>query len=94
MEAQALADMALANLRGLTSNLVINSLGRDGESMRWWDDAEIVLLAHTGNVELAEQFAAWCQSADETLLSLAGIDADTFNNALTDFVRGTATHDH
>ena len=60
---------------------------------RWWDDAELILLAHTGNVELAEQFSAWCQSADETLLGLLGIDAATFNDALTDFVRGAQLHD-
>ena len=57
------------------------------EGMRWWDDAEIVLLAHTGNVELAEQFAAWCRHADEVLLGLMGFDAEAFNDACTRFVR-------
>lgn len=31
----------------------------------WWDDAAIVLLANTGDLELAEQFARWCESAHE-----------------------------
>lgn len=55
--------------------------------IHWWDDAEIALLAHTGNVELAEQFAAWCKSADDTLLSIVGIDPETFNAGLTKFVQ-------
>lgn len=60
---------------------------------KWWDDAELVLLAHTGNVELAEQFAAWCQNADETLSSLLGVDPAAFNGALTRFVNGNDEDD-
>jgi hypothetical protein len=41
-------------------------------SDRWWDDAEIVLLAHTGNVDLTDQFAAWCQGINEELLKMIG----------------------
>lgn len=54
---------------------------------RWWDEPELVLLAHTGNVQLAEQFAAWCQTATANLLAVIGLSEEDINAGLTNFVR-------
>lgn len=53
---------------------------------RWWDDPELVLLAHTGDIALAEQFAAWCQHATETLGAIIGVDMDAIDDGLARFV--------
>jgi len=55
---------------------------------RWWDESELVLLAHTGDVALAEQFAAWCQQSTETLAAMTGISVDDTNEGLARFVEG------
>lgn len=44
----------------------------------WWDDATIVLLAHTGDLELAEQFARWCQSVHDSAFGILGIAPGDF----------------
>lgn len=54
---------------------------------RWWDEPELTLFAHTGDVLLAEQFAAWCQHATEALASIIGVDMDAIDDGLARFVR-------
>jgi len=56
--------------------------------IRWWDDSELVLLAHTGDIQLAEDFAAWCQQSTETLAAITGISMDDTNEGLAKFVEG------
>lgn len=53
---------------------------------RWWDDSELVLLAHTGDMKLAEDFAAWCQQSTETLAAITGINIDDIDQRLARFV--------
>lgn len=53
---------------------------------RWWDDSELVLLAHTGDMQLAEDFAAWCQQSTETLGAITGVDMDAMDQCLARFV--------
>ena len=55
---------------------------------RWWDEPELTLLAHTGDVLLAEQFAAWRQQSTANLLSVIGLSEDDISAGLTNFVRG------
>lgn len=56
-------------------------------SAAWWDEPELTLLAHTGDVLLAEQFAAWCQQSTADLMSVIGLSEDDINAGLTNFVR-------
>lgn len=56
---------------------------------KWWDEPAITLLAHTGDVELAEQFAAWCKQGHEDLCRVVGVDPETFDQTgMVDFIRG------
>ncbi|MEN6547477.1 MAG: hypothetical protein ABFE07_15700 [Armatimonadia bacterium] len=55
---------------------------------RWWDDSELALLAHTGDIQLAVDFAAWCQQSTETLAAITGISVDDTNEGLARFVEG------
>ncbi|MGQ9348974.1 hypothetical protein [Mycolicibacterium gilvum] len=57
---------------------------------RWWDEPELTLLAYTGDVLMAEQFAAWCQQSTANLLSVLGLSEDDINTGLTNFVHRDA----
>lgn len=54
---------------------------------RWWDEPELVLLAHTGDVLMAEQFAAWCQQSTADLMAVIRLSEDDINTGLTNFVQ-------
>jgi len=55
--------------------------------IRWWDEPELTLFAHTGDIGLAEQFAAWCQHATETLGAITGVDMAAVDDGLARFLR-------
>ena len=41
-------------------------------SAKWWDESELVLLAHTGDIHRAADFAAWSQQTTRRLEMLTG----------------------
>lgn len=53
------------------------------------DDVEII-LASTGNLELAEQFGAWYQSVMDNCCRMIGIDPEAYNAAMLEIEQKAA----
>lgn len=55
---------------------------------RWWDEPELTLFAHTGDIGLAEQFAAWWPTRHRNTRSdHRGLDMAAVDDGLARFLR-------